>query len=211
MQAVAEASDRTAHFQWLVENRHRNQTCSLQLRLLLKDYEKRWKTRQLSFIAQELISVSFSLWRAVFLAEKTGKRSAVFDHGLGFLERVIEDNAIAYAQDKAMREWSFNYYTRAARFSLEYMHRLRPEVAAPYVHATRKPKERWEYCQGLLEQSIVQFRTYLEAPKPTKKATIKSGLSRARPKSQTKANRAVVRKIQLEEKESLEQGSPRLD
>src|SRR5689334_2535774 len=100
---MTDGVDRTEHFQWLVDSRNRNQTCSLRLRLLLKDHEKRWKTKQLSMGAQELISVCFSLWRAVFLSEKTGKRSAVFDDGLKFLERIIEDNAIAYAQDKAMR------------------------------------------------------------------------------------------------------------
>lgn len=195
--------DRSDHFKWLVENRHRNQMCSLQLRLLLRDYEKRWKTRQLSFIAQELISVSFSLWRAVFLAEKTGKRSAVFDDGFKFLERVIEDNSIAYAQDKAMREWSFNYYTRAARFSLEYMNKLRPGIAPQYIKSTMRPKERWEYCQGLLEQAIVEFRRLMEEPKRKVAKPSRARPAKARPKSKTKANRSVVRKMQLDAKNGL--------
>lgn len=191
---MVDETDRTAHFQWLVDARHRNQTCALKLRSLLKDYEKNWKTKQHSLSAQELISVSFSLWRAVFLADKTGKRSAVFDDGLSFIERVIEDNAIAYPQDKAMREWSFNYYTRAARYSLEFLHANWPNVCPKYVKATRGPKERWEYCQRLLEESADGFRAYFETPRPSK--VPKAGnLEKARPKKQTNANRKVVRQL----------------
>jgi hypothetical protein len=197
---MTDEADRTEHFRWLVENRHRNQTCSLQLRLLLREYEKKWKTKNLSVAAQELVSVAFSLWRAVFLAEKTGKRAAVFDDGLKFLERVIEDNSIAYAQDKAMREWSFNYYTKAARLSLEYLHKVRPNISPEYEKVTRTPKERWEYCQELLEVSILQFRKHLEAPKRVKAAGSDAKPAKARPKAQTKANRAIVRNMQLDAK-----------
>ena len=191
-------TDKTKHFNWLIESRHRNQTCSLQLRLLLREYEKKWKTKKYSVAAQELVSVSFSLWRAVFLAEKTGNRAAVFDDGLKFLERVIEDNSIAYAQDKQMREWSFNYYTKAARFSLEYLHRLWPDISPEYAKQTRSPKERWTYCQECLESSILQFRTLFEATK--KVVASKAKPAKARPKSQTNANRAIVRQMQIEAK-----------
>ena len=191
---MAEEVDRTEHFQWLVDARDRNQRCSLKLRLLLKEHEKRWKTKQNSMGSQELISVSFSLWRAVFLAEKTGKRSAVFDDGLKFIERVIEDNAIAYAQDKAMREWSFNYYTRAARYSLEFLHNSWPGVCPAYVKATRMPKKRWEYCQTLLEKAVEAFGAHFEAP-PLLKVPKSGSLEKARPKKQTKANRQVVRQL----------------
>lgn len=190
-----EKIDRTDHFQWLVASRHRNQTCSLELRLLLRDYENKWKSGTLSAAAQELISISFSLWRAAFLAEKTGKRAAVFRDGFMFLEKVIEDNAIAYVQDKAMREWSFNYYTRAARFSLEYLHGRWPRVSPEYVKATRTPKERWEYCQELLEIAVQRFRAHLENPKPRRPPS-KAQRSKARPKAETKANRRTVRKLQ---------------
>jgi hypothetical protein len=172
----------------------------LKLRLLLRDHEKRWKTKQLSMGAQELISVCFSLWRAVFLSEKTGKRSAVFDDGFKFLERIIEDNAIAYAQDKAMREWSFNYYTRAARYSLEFLHGVWPDVSPKYLKATRTPKKRWEYCQELLDTAIDQFRAFLEPPTPLKPAPSPPRPGKARPTKQTKANRKVVRKLQLDSK-----------
>jgi len=188
-------TDRSEHFQWLVDSRHRNQTSSLRLRLLLKDHEARWKTKKLSMAAQELISVSFSRWRAVFLSEKTGKRSAVFDDGFKFLERVIEDNSIAYTQDKAMREWTFNYYTRAARYSLEFLHQNWASVSPEYVKSTRKPKERWEYCQNLLDAAIDRFRAHLEAPKPVKPRPA-SKIVKARPVKQTKANRKIVRSLQ---------------
>jgi hypothetical protein len=47
------------------------------------------------------------LWRAAFLADKTGKRAVVFNHGRIFFEKIIKDNAISYPQDKTSREWTF--------------------------------------------------------------------------------------------------------
>jgi hypothetical protein len=194
---VAGEEDKHQHLQWLIESRHRNQRSALRLRSLLKDYEKQWKTKDLSAAAQELTSISFSLWRAAFLADKTGKRSAVYSHAFQFLERVIEDNAITYAQDKVWREWTFNYYTRAARLSLEYLNRRWPRIVGPYeVVAKRKPKERWEYCQSLLDNAIDAFEGHLkdkvERPEKTRQ--------RIAAKAETKKKRKIVRQMQLEER-----------
>src|SRR6266436_4940320 len=100
------------HLEWAVESRARNQRCAVRLLRLFMEYEEQWKTQRWARAAQDLLSVSFSLWRAAFLADKTAKRAAVFSHATDFLEKIIEDNAISYLQDRKCNEWTFNYYTR---------------------------------------------------------------------------------------------------
>ena len=188
--------ERQKYFEWLVESRSRNQRSALALRAVLRKYEKQWKTKDLSTAAQELTSVSFSLWRAAFLVDKTGSREAVFAHGTQFLERVIEDNAISYTQDKLMREWSFNYYTRNARFSLEYLNRRWPDIVNKYDVRIRPPKIRWEYCQGLLEDTVARFEKHLSE----KAAAKEVAATKKAAKATSKRNRATVRKLTLSER-----------
>ena len=194
---MAEIDDKQEHFEWLVKSRTRNQNSALHLRRIFKVFPKRFGTKELSPAAQELTSVTFSLWRAAFLSDKTGGRSVVFSHACTFLDKIIEDNAISYVQDKKSNEWTFNYYTKAARFSLEYLHKRYPGLTQAYkVSATRRPKERWEYCQELLESSIHAFEDLFEKEQEIKAASV---LRRKRKASKTK-NRATVRKMQLTEK-----------
>lgn len=145
------------HLEWAVTSRARNQVACLRLLRLFDDDPDYWKTKKPSRVAQELVGIGFSLWRAAFLAEKTGKRADVFSHGRDFLARVIEDNAIGYAQDKNSREWTFNYYTRNARNSLEFLRTIWGEGVPEYKGLTRNAVQRWDYCQDLLEQSIGYF------------------------------------------------------
>jgi hypothetical protein len=105
------------------------------------------------------------LWRAAFLAEKTGRRGAVFAHGRDFLERLIEDNSISYPQDKIAREWTFNFYTRNARFSLEFLAKYWKDEVPLYKGDTRNAIQRWDYCQSLLDQAVVNFEELLKAKK----------------------------------------------
>lgn len=188
--------DNAEHLAWLIESRHRNQKSALALLLLLREYDKFWKTKDLSVAAQELTSVCFSLWRAAFLADKTGRRSEVFTHGKAFLERVIEDNAVAYPQDKLMREWTFNYYSRSARFSLEYLNRRWPEISPSYEVTIRPSKIRWEYCQDLLEKAISGFGTHLQERQKRKSLSERKRAAKATKKKQ----RAIVRTMTLRAK-----------
>src|SRR4051812_43100849 len=88
------------HLEWAIESRAKNQRACLRLLNLFEAHEDFWKSKEASRAAQDLVAVAFSLWRAAFLAEKSGKRSEVFAHGREFLRRIIEDNAISYVQDK---------------------------------------------------------------------------------------------------------------
>ena len=145
------------HLAWAIQSRARNQMCSLQLLALFNAHEKVWKTRKYARAAQDLTAVAFSLWRAAFLAEKIGTRSAVFEHGRKFLAKIIEDNAIAFTQDKGSNEWTFNYYTRNARSSLQTLYEYWPEVVGPYQGKKLKATDRWDYCQALFEIAVAGF------------------------------------------------------
>ena len=93
------------HLRWAVESRARNQRSSVALLSLFMEYEAQWKTSHWARAAQDLLAVSFSLWRAAFLADKTAKRIAVVSHATEFLEKIVEDNAISYVQDRKCNEW----------------------------------------------------------------------------------------------------------
>lgn len=146
------------HLKWAIKSRARNQASSLRLLELFDAYPQRWKTQRYSRAAQDLVSVAFSLWRAAFLADKESQRGEVFKAGRAFLERVIEDNAIGFTQDRAWRAWTFNYYTRNARWSLEHLHALFPKIASKYDTSIKlNATERWDYCQDLLDTAVKNF------------------------------------------------------
>lgn len=148
------------HLGWAIDSRAKNQRNALRLLKLLREYEEQWKTKRWAKAAQDLISISFSLWRAAFLADKSPSRSAVFAGGVAFLERVIEDNAISYTQDRNSKDWTFNYYTGSARAWLLTLHENWQDQVPKFESARdRTPTERWEYCQELLEHAVEGFET----------------------------------------------------
>jgi hypothetical protein len=190
---VTSKTNKVTHLQWAINSRSRNQTAALRLLELFVKYENLWKAQKLSRAAQDLIGVTFSLWRAAFLADKSGRRADVFDHGRLFLERLIEDNAIAYPQDKTCREWSFNYYTRSARSSLQVLNEYWPVEAPRYVAKKRNATQRWEYCQDLLDQAVAGFEGRLRKTQATNEHIADAKARRVA----RKKKRAIVRNLTL--------------
>ncbi len=180
------------HLEWSIRSRARNQACSFRLAVLFADHSKVWQTKSYSRAAQDLTAVSFSLWRAAFLADKTGKRVAVFAEARKFLERVIEDNAISYPNDKAGREWTFNYYTGNARAGLESLHEKWSGLVPAYIRKTRNSTERWDHCQDLFEAAVDGFEKQLAARKLPRQRKPKNVPMSAREK------RAIVRGLTLD-------------
>jgi len=179
------------HLEWAVESRARNQLCSVRLLRLFIEFEEQWKTQRWARAAQDLLSVSFSLWRAAFLADKTAKRAAVFSHATDFLEKIIEDNAISYLQDRKCNEWTFNYYTRNARAALETLRKYWPEQVSAYAGKKRTPTERWRYCQELLDAAVSNF----EVAARTIRAKKTSGRQAKETRLAAKVRRRKVREI----------------
>lgn len=157
------------HLQWLVNSRTANQHSALRLLVLLDTHsETIKKNKDYSTKAQLLVAVCFSLWRAAFLADKTGKREAVFQDARAFLGKMLMDNAITYPQDRASREWTFNYYMNSAKDCLLILARDWPAVENDFsvhkkvVKGTTAPRRRWDRHQKAFETAVKSFQKALE-------------------------------------------------
>jgi hypothetical protein len=190
---TTEKTPNLQQIKWAIESRTRNQMSIVRLLELFDKYEPRWKSKKYSRAAQDLASAAFSLWRAAFLADKSSKRSDVFTKGHAFLTRVVEENAIGFPQDKQWRDWTFNYYSRNAQYSLQHLARTWDDVAPAFVNQTRSPSERWDYCQDLLDKAIKEFGSTL-AKERAQKESHEARRARATDK---KRKRRIVRELTL--------------
>ncbi|MGC3980770.1 MAG: hypothetical protein QM808_05870 [Steroidobacteraceae bacterium] len=181
-----------SHLEWAVESRARNQRSAVRLLRLFTEHEALWKTQRWSRAAQDLLSVSFSLWRAAFLADKSGQRKAVFADGRDFLEKIIEDNAISYPQDRKCREWTFNYYTRNARAALQVLAEYWPEQVPEYLGMKLSATKRWEYCQNLLDKAIAGFEVATRNQKAREEKSKKTHETKGAAKLKKKISRAFT-------------------
>src|SRR5688572_22223911 len=131
------------YLRWLVKSRSKNQEACLDLYALLGDQRGMWSQRKYSVAAEGLVGIGFSLWRAVFLGNRTGDRPKVVEHATKFLRTMIHDNAISYAHDRDNNEWSFNYYVHNARYRLEDLHDNWTSISPKYVRKNRNAIDRW--------------------------------------------------------------------
>lgn len=166
----------TDRYEWVVNARYLNQQHSVKLyRLkgqldgLMKDNnyinDRKWHK-----VFHLLLGANFSLWRAAPLI-KTDARSMdeVDKNAFDFLEKLIEDNAINYTQDKAMSSWSEGYYLNNARYRLlRAKNRLieskcECDITESFVSDDRdqKPRKHWDdlmqYSEKLLDCLIKQL------------------------------------------------------
>jgi hypothetical protein len=116
----------------------------------------------------------------------------VFDDATEFLECMIEDNAISYPQDKRSKEWTFNYYTRNARAALENLHRFWPKLTPQYEGKKRNARERWEYCQELLQAAVGGFEAKALEEEAKAEAAQKAADGRRAAKERRRKSRAVT-------------------
>jgi hypothetical protein len=157
-----------SHLEWLVKSRARNQHSALELFKLFAKYPALMKSKELSPTSQNLVAVCFSLWRAAFLADKTGTRHAVFEHARKFLGKMLIDNAITYPQDRSAREWTFNYYMNNAKDGLLHLSTNWPIVASilsekkAVVRGTTAPQRRWNRHQQAFETAAACLKRDLE-------------------------------------------------
>lgn len=160
------------HFAWLIESRAVNQRSALALYSLIKTHiEKIKKRTDHSKNSQVLVAACFSLWRAAFLADKTGIREAALGNAVDFLEKMLADNAITYQQDKNSREWTFSYYVNAAFANLRQVTKEWPEVGTaldaekPIKKGSTAATRRWDRHQHALDVAIGKFRDALAGTK----------------------------------------------
>jgi hypothetical protein len=159
------------NLRWLVDNRCAIQNTALELHRLL-DKSERFKDTQSSLTKQDLVGVLFCLWRGVFLAHgKTSKFQAAPNAAREFLTKVIEDNSIAFGDDKHWKEWTANFYVDCAGHLLagftptpQSNATRRLEALAPVWNLRDYPsgiKERWEYNHDFLKAKMRSFEVIL--------------------------------------------------
>jgi hypothetical protein len=118
---MQETSDKSKHFAWLVRRRSEIQAHCLELRGFARTAHPEGGRDDVYTL---LIGSAFSLWRAVFLVPETKPTSdVIWEKAAEFLDILIEDNAIAYPQDKRTRQWMFGYYRNNAYFRLQEVER----------------------------------------------------------------------------------------
>ena len=153
--------------EWLVEARAVNQRQSVRLYSFVDKYENQIK----DFTAdlQTLIAIAFSLWRAVFLSDKTGKSEHTHSDAVGFLVEMLENNAINYSQDKKARNWTFNYYMANARYRLneyadDYSGIQGIQRLPKFVQrgSKAKAKFRWMALHDAFKEAVDHFESRLK-------------------------------------------------
>jgi hypothetical protein len=144
------------HLSWLVRSRSANQKIALRLFKLLQDHPTKLKSSKNSLAAQALVAITFSLWRGVFLADKTGARGESLKHANAFLGKLIVNNAINYSEDRAAREWTYNYYVSNAFYRLRHLANEWGYKLAPRV-GKQTPKTRWDYYHQELVKAVDRF------------------------------------------------------
>jgi hypothetical protein len=156
-----------AHLKWLVASRSKNQETALRLFKLFEQYPELLKGPALARKAQRLVAACFSLWRAAFLADKTGTRHAVFEDARAFLAKMLVDNAITYPQDRGSREFTFDYYmNNATEALLRFAEQKWPQIDRAIdisrknlkkkivTAATNSAEFRWETVQYAFEMAV---------------------------------------------------------
>jgi hypothetical protein len=155
------------HLGWLVESRASNQRAALTLFKLIEKHPEKNRSKEFLQRTQTLVAACFSLWRAAFLADKTGKRHAVLADAKAFLGKMLTDNAINYPQDRSAREWTFNYYVKNANDCLLELGKEWAKVSAvlsaprKVVKGTTASSRRWDRHQRALEVAVECFEEAL--------------------------------------------------
>jgi hypothetical protein len=157
------------HLKWLVESRRQNQEVSAQLYELMTP--ECWKSDKLGYEAKALASIAFSLWRAAFLADKSGDLEETNEHAIYFLGEMLETNAIAFTQDKKAKGFTFNYYLANVRLRLAEFKQDNPDFDVDERLLTRgmlnkiKPADRWRAFQQAFKDAVNHFEAGLCARK----------------------------------------------
>lgn len=156
------------HLDWLNESRRRILRSATDLRRLMDEHKTSLQQVMYRNVSEALVAICFSLWRAAFLADKTGEREAVFEDARLFLGKIIVDNAIAFTQDRIHREWTFNYYVSNAENRLWFLSKKPGTFNGLYAgkpsgqEAKPMPQRRWDACQSALEGALSRLSQALD-------------------------------------------------
>jgi hypothetical protein len=144
-------SSGSAHFEWLVAARSRNQANLLRLQTFSKQpqfdglaADEIWRS-----VFSLLVGAEFSLWRGAFLVDIQRTWPTVLADAKKLLETLVRDNAVNYPQDRNTREWMSGYYLNNARLRLSWALGKIPPASLQFCD-----KEVLERFKGLAESDI---------------------------------------------------------
>jgi hypothetical protein len=104
------------HLKWAIERR-----ADIQRTLhALYSYVRTNQPQQLftTVLLDHCIAAAFSLWRAVFLADKVRTISSTHEAQEQFLETVVTTNAINFPDDRKNSAWTVSFYLENAKHRL---------------------------------------------------------------------------------------------
>jgi hypothetical protein len=158
--------------EWVVTNRSKNQQLALELYKILITADLAPENPLLG-VAAFLVSIVFSLWRAVFLCPDVADRVEALTNAQKFLAEVIEDNFVSYLRDKQSLNWTFPYYVNNASLRLERITVTRPDIlprsSLPTDFVTTitrgNPKDGWLLCHDAAERAVANLAKVLQTAK----------------------------------------------
>jgi hypothetical protein len=112
------------HLAWAIDQRAKIQHTMLALLELVREIEVNHAEWIKPKLMDHLIAAAFSLWRAVFLAEKVREIPTIQKAQEDFLAKVISTNAIAFGDDLQNSAWTVSYYLEAAKLRISAAHSI---------------------------------------------------------------------------------------
>jgi len=154
------------HFKWLIDGRATNQRSTVALyEIIDRHRDDLVLNPEFLEVAQDLLGIAFSLWRAVFLSDTTGDYEDQIADAEKFLVSLIADNTVLYVTDKNARNWSFRYYLDNAVYRLRELaaSRLALVDGADLARVAESEKDEWLHAQESLTKAIARFETIFRA------------------------------------------------
>jgi hypothetical protein len=122
-------SDRLKRLTELVESRSKIMGLSLAILKVMRTEDVSTSESTLNKRhASLMVGIVFSLWRAVFLFHQPKNWEATLSDAQNFLEKVIADHIINFADDFRERGWSFAYYINNAHLRMRLLCAEMPEL-----------------------------------------------------------------------------------
>jgi hypothetical protein len=106
------------HMAWAIDQRAKIQNALLVLYSFVRSHAADAQKFDDRYLLDHLIGAAFSLWRAVFLTDTLREMEGIRQSQEKFLEKVITDNAITFADDKLHRHWTVEFYLEGAKLRL---------------------------------------------------------------------------------------------
>lgn len=114
-----------------------------------------------------LAGVAFSLWRAVFLAHRTGATEQKNAEAKAFLQKILTSNAITFGDDRVTQEWTFRFYMDSARLRLEELQKHWPTIQ---IKMWSKSEQQFDGLLFAFKHAITQLEMEMGIPEKVKPA-----------------------------------------